>query len=78
MPKLQLDDLKDEDKQQLLEQAALLVQPKIPTGGVYHKMELDYKIYSVGSTIRFLHPVARFGTLNNNLPFIRMSTPSER
>lgn len=45
MPKLQLEDIMEEDRQQLLQQAYLLAQPEVPFGGEYHKMELDSKIY---------------------------------
>lgn len=72
------EDLEDENKWHLLQQAMLSTQPKVSTEVIYYKLALDSKIYSIGYTIRFLPPIARFGTFDGNLPFLRINCPPQR
>lgn len=75
MPKLVFEDLDDEDKQSLLDQAMILCQP---TGGSYYKLYHEEQTFSVEFTIIYLHPLAKFGTIEDNLPSINMTCPPLR
>lgn len=55
----------------------VLCQPKIPTGGTYYKVVDEEQSFDVGFSICYLHPLARVGTLAENLPSLSIALPPD-